>query len=364
MRPDLDRLLSVLTSPDSGAPLNDAHWRALIPMARNANLLGKLAATLEASGRMPTGNPSRHLIGAVMLSRRQQQSVTWESHKIDAALADLGRPVLLLKGAAYAIGGLAPAKGRLFGDIDILVSRDAIDKVEMQLMINGWTSMKLNAYDQRYYRQWMHEIPPMMHVRRGTVIDVHHTILPLTARYQPKPECMFARAIALPGYRCLMIPSTEDLVVHSCCHLVHEGEVDNALRDMHDIAGLLQSNLGSGDFVQRLVEAATDHDLVEPTALALRLVHHYFRTPGIPDILDGLGASRWDKAHTALVSRYGRAIRPSEESDTPWATLLARQLIYLRAHRLRMPAAMLIRHLARKAWMQLKPDATQAAPDN
>ena len=39
-----------------------------------------------------------------------------------------------------------------------------------------------SAYDQRYYREWMHELPPLLHVRRQTALDVHHAIAPETAR--------------------------------------------------------------------------------------------------------------------------------------------------------------------------------------
>ena len=30
----------------------------------------------------------------------------------------------------------------------------------------------LIQYDRQYYRRWMHEIPPLQHLRRATVIDV------------------------------------------------------------------------------------------------------------------------------------------------------------------------------------------------
>ncbi|UUZ51358.1 nucleotidyltransferase family protein [Massilia sp. B-10] len=56
-----------------------------------------------------------------------------------------------------------------------------------------------DPYDQRYYRVWMHEIPPMQHVQRGSVIDVHHAILPLTAAARPDPALLRAGAQTVPG---------------------------------------------------------------------------------------------------------------------------------------------------------------------
>lgn len=352
MRADIVKLTHLMTAPSLSADLSSSEWRELIALAREENLLGKLGAILASHEQIPKGSPARHLVGALMLSRRQRQSVTWEAHKIDQALAELEVPVVLLKGAAYALGNFASADGRLFGDVDILVPREHIARVEMQLRMHGWNSLKLDAYDQRYYRQWMHEIPPMMHVHRGTVIDVHHTILPLTARYHPDPARIFSEASHLDGFRCLRIPSPEDLVIHSCCHLVHEGEVDNILRDIHDIARLLETRFSSHDTRMKLVHAAIHHDLQEPTSLALALVQQYFNRPEIAPMLDALEAHKWQSSHARLIKRYLRAIGPDLDSPPSWNKALARQLIYIRGHSLRMPLPMLLRHLARKAWMQ------------
>jgi hypothetical protein len=34
-------------------------------------------------------------------------------------------------------------------------------------MLAGWAATHHDAYDQRYYRQWMHELPPMQPYARG-----------------------------------------------------------------------------------------------------------------------------------------------------------------------------------------------------
>jgi len=348
----LDDLIELLGTQSKTAHLTGQDWTRLLAIARETHLLGKLAAALSNQNVLPEGNPTRHLVGALMLSRRQRQSVTWEAHELDRALAKIGTPVVFLKGAAYALGGFASADGRLFGDIDLLVPSELIGNVEIQLMIHGWESMKLDAYDQRYYRKWMHEIPPMMHVRRGTVLDVHHTILPLTARYRPDPGRILDAATPLKGFRCLHVPAPEDLVIHSCCHLVHEGEVDKTLRDAHDIATLVTTHFGNADARKRFSEAAREHQLLEPTCLALTLVLRYFRCPEIPPLLDTLGGSSWRTRNGRIVERYVQALAPSIETPPTLRKLIARQLIYVRAHRLRMPVHMLVRHLARKAWMR------------
>lgn len=89
-----------------------------------------------------------------------RQELVAESWYLLRLLSDLDVPVIFLKGAAYALADLDVAKGRMATDIDILVPEDAIGDVEARLQQAGWASMKTNEYDDSYYRQWMHEIPP------------------------------------------------------------------------------------------------------------------------------------------------------------------------------------------------------------
>ncbi|WP_311964411.1 nucleotidyltransferase family protein, partial [Acinetobacter baumannii] len=95
------------------------------------------------------------------------------------------------------MAGLDAGRGRLFSDVDILVPKPRLDEVEAALMLHGWASTHLDPYDQRYYREWMHEIPPKVHVRRGISIDVHHAIMPETAADRPDPDLLRAAAIPI-----------------------------------------------------------------------------------------------------------------------------------------------------------------------
>ena len=135
-----------------------------------------------------------HFEAAQTLAQAQADAVRREIAYIDRALAPTGVPIVLLKGAAYLVAGLRAARGRIFSDIDILVPRSALAEVEAALMLEGWASAKTTAYDQRYYRRWMHELPPLRHINRQTLLDVHHAILPLTARLKPDSAKLLAAA--------------------------------------------------------------------------------------------------------------------------------------------------------------------------
>lgn len=351
-------VVAVLRQPETVSTFDEAQWSALVVTARACNLLGALAARLQARQVPAPGPAGRHLAGALQLSARQRLSVQWEAQSLQLALGGLGVPVVLLKGAAYV---MAPAEqalghGRLFGDIDVLVPRAALGDVEQALMLAGWVSAKADDYDQRYYRQWMHEIPPMQHIHRNTVIDVHHTILPLTARNAPDPAQIIARATRIPGLPALHVPAPEDLVVHSITHLVHEGELHNGLRDLHDIHTMLQRFGAEPGFWGRLLASGAGNDLAGPLLLGLRLARAVFESPVPAEVLDSLhaqAAPRWRRPW--LLATYARALRPASDANAGAAPAAARLAVYVRSHALRMPLPLLARHLCIKAWKGLLP---------
>ena len=153
-------------------------WDLLVRQARKADLLARLHARLDAAGVLDLAPPSArlHFEAARRVAEKHVQVVRWEIRQIRAAVEGSGVPLVLLKGAAYLAAGLPPAQGRVFADVDIMVPHAALGQVEKCLLMHGWAQEKLHPYDQRYYRRWMHELPPMLHRRRGTLLDVHHSI--------------------------------------------------------------------------------------------------------------------------------------------------------------------------------------------
>jgi hypothetical protein len=187
------------------------------------------------------------------------------------------------------------------------------------LLAAGWERMKApDGYDDLYYRRWMHELPPLIHRTRDRMIDVHHNILPLTARPKPDAAALIADSVVLENG--LRILSPADIVVHAAAHLFADGDLAGGLRNLWDIDRLLRELGADPGFWPRLAERARLHQLEGPVALALRLA-------------DRLFAAR-------LLARngWGQPVRPA-----------LRFAFYLRSHWLRMPPLMLARHLWAKA---------------
>lgn len=317
-------LVQALRQPAAVAALDGAGWNALIAAARAERLIGTLALRI---GDGPVPEPVRRIwADARREAERETRQALWEADRAAAALADWDGPVVLLKGTAYAAAGLTAGEGRFIGDLDILVPRGAMADVEQRLIAAGWEWVKQDPYDDAYYRQWMHELPPLIHRDRDRMIDVHHTILPLTARQKPDADAMLADAVAIAGN--LYILSPEDRVCHAAAHLLADGDLAGGLRNLWDIHCLL---------------ADADPHRLDARARRHGIAPHVRQARRLADALYGTGRARltlWDRiVLRRLLARdgWGRESRK-----------LLRSAFYIRSHWLRMPPLMLARHLLTK----------------
>ncbi|MDE2147299.1 MAG: nucleotidyltransferase family protein, partial [Burkholderiales bacterium] len=145
----------------------------------------------------------------------------------------------------------------------------------------------------------------------------------------------------------------EDLLMHSITHLMHEGELHNGLRDLHDIHGMVAAFASTPGFWQRLVRQAAGNDLAPPVAAGLVLAHRTFGTKVPPDVLSELDAAAgWRRS--AVAWAYGIALRHPSPRHRPWWACAAHGALYLRGHWLRMRPSQLMRHLAVKSWKSAK----------
>jgi len=350
MNAAFQRLLTALRRPESVRSLTESEWDALLRHSRSAGLLSRLALDIQALGAWEAlpERVRRHMRGAVHIAERQIRAVRWEIHRIHEALGDLGIPIVLLKGAAYVMADLPAARGRLFSDIDILVPREHLDSVEMRLMLHGWHGTHRDAYDQRYYREWMHEIPPVRHIERGSTLDIHHAILPITARLKPQTEDLLTCVQPIGGYVNLYRLGDADLLLHSATHLFHEGEWAHGLRDLVDLDTLLRHFGKQPGFLTTLDARAHLLGLQTPLRHALYFTSRLLGTPG-----GERNAHRPPQGPFAapfFVQAFASAHPETSGPGTPPALLF----LYLRSHWLRMPLNLLVPHLLRKSWVGLK----------
>ncbi|HZG08601.1 MAG TPA: nucleotidyltransferase family protein [Allosphingosinicella sp.] len=326
-------LVRLLADPSRVREVGD--WSGLLSAARAESLLGSLAHRLA-------GAPLPAKVAAIFEDARDDAAqartqALWEAEMAQRALARAAFPLILLKGTAYAAAGLPPADGRSIGDLDILIPHARLAEAETALLAAGWEWVKEDAYDDLYYRRWMHELPPLIHRERDRMIDVHHTILPLTARQKPDAEALIANSVALPGGMRILCP--EDMVIHAVAHLLADGDMAGGLRNLWDADRLLREFGEADGFWERLDRRARHHGLLPHVARALRLARRLYGTPVAKKLA---GRSRPADAFyiRRLLARdgWGRTTHPA-----------TRLVFYVRSHWLRMPPLMLARHLLTKA---------------
>lgn len=343
----------LLRRPEDFACLSPGRWDLAIRQARQAGILARLCFQLDDLGILADlpEKPRAHLEAARTLALKHARDVRWEVACVSRALADCDIPITLLKGAAYLLADLPPARGRLFADIDILVPRNRIDEVEGLLAVADWVPVVKDPYDQCYYRRWTHQIPPLQHLRRRSVLDVHHTIVPPTARAPVEAAALVSESLPLASDGRLRILTAADMVLHSAVHLFNEGEFDRGLRDLLDLRDLLGHFGGHPEFWSDLAARAETLGLTEPLYLCLR---HLKRMLGVPLPAQlGHAVERWRPAllrRTLLDMLFDRALLPDHESCADSLTGIARWLLYVRAHYLRMPLRLLLPHLIRKGF--------------
>ncbi|MCI4590172.1 nucleotidyltransferase family protein [Sphingobium sp. BYY-5] len=313
-------LVRALRDPASVARLSAESWNGLIAVARAERLIGTLAHRLKGIMVPPSVAPI--LADARLDTMREARQALWEADRCVEALRGTGVRTILLKGTAYAAAELRAGQGRFIGDLDILVPRAAMPMVEKALMTAGWEWVKPDPYDDAYYRQWMHELPPMIHRTRDRMIDVHHTVLPLTARQTPDAAAMIADAVEITDG--LYMLSAEDRIVHAAAHMLADGDLQGGLRNLWDIYCLLPD--------------------ADPVVLEVRAAHHGL----LPHVRQArrLAASLYGEG--ARLTLWDRLIRARLLARNGWGQETRKPLVfafYIRSHWLRMPPHMLARHL-------------------
>lgn len=334
-------LLRALRDRGALRQITAAEWADLLPAADAARLLPRLATDAERLGLTSAlpGWVRDRLTSARVRGEAYGRDVRWEIDRIHRALVPIGVRPVFLKGAAYVAASLPCGVGRVLADVDILVDEVDIPRVEAALVEHGWAFAPLDPYDERYYREWMHELPPLVHQRRRTVLDVHHRILPRTGRVHPPTARLLEMAVMANGVRVL---SPAHMVLHSAAHLFQDGEVAGALRDVADIHDLLTHFGRSSGFWGELAAEADFLGLGRPLYYAARYASRLLGT-SLPDEFTA-AARAW--APPAGVRQAMDGLVSATLTGQSSSAALA---LYVRSHWLKMPAGMLARHLARKA---------------
>jgi hypothetical protein len=345
----------VLANSRQVPELNLQQWELLIRQARRANVLARLAILFADKNNLNVipERPQLHLKSAQIHAERFKISLEFEINCIKKALKEIPITLVFLKGVAYYVAGNQAGRGRIFSDVDILVPEDKLLEVEIALSKAGWMTNTTDPYDHKYYRQWMHEIPPLRHLKRQTSIDVHHNILPKTTRFCPDAKKLLANIVKIPEKN-IWVLSPEDRVLHSAAHLFHEGEFTHGFRDLSDLDLLLKEFSEQENFWLKLLQRADELKQQIPLYYALRYTHKILHTPIPENVLIASKQQLPNRMKTRLMDAlFLRALMPDHESCNDRWTGLACWLLFVRSHWLKMPVYLMVPHLLRKAFRRV-----------
>jgi hypothetical protein len=344
-------LLDVLARPASCARLDASQLDVLVRTARAARLLGVVAARIDRAGATASLPPRvvDHLRAATAEAAHCRQMVQRQLASVADTLRPLNVRLIALKGASYILRHQACADGRLPRDVDILTDRDRLDEVERCLVDAGWSATKTDPHDQKYYRAWSHELPPLRSATMPFELDVHHTILPPLGRLRPDPRLLVDAAVP-DGRTGWWTLDAADQVLHAAAHLFQDSDCVGRLRDLVDIDALMrEAHAGEPAFAARLAERAAALGLQRPLWYAAELAHDWLDLPdaiALP-LLRGRApawpASAWVPA---LARRCLAVTDPDGEPGV--ADRLAFGAMAARAQWLRMPPWLVVYHAAHK----------------
>jgi hypothetical protein len=376
----IDDLAKFLTIPKSMEQLSLKDWEELILIFREGKLLASVYHFLIKNNNFESKPDyvKRHLLSAFVHADRQRSQVIYECTVINALLADVNVSPIYLKGANYILRGSRNSLGRIVSDIDLLVPKNELDKVAKVLKNNLWKSEKISDYDAMYYQEWAHEIPPLIHILRDTVLDVHHNLyLPISGRALDISLFEAGAVVVDEQHRVL---NSADSVLHSIIHLFMNEDFSHSFRDLFDLTLLIKEygyqgngheeyekyeeygNKGHGnkgyrnkesendEFWNRLSCIASKSGYEKEVYYCLKMYNQLFLLPK-PSIYKELEA-RFKNIYSDFLinSVITRAMTPKHTLMDTFTVRLSRFYVFMRGHCLKMPPHILFLHLAIKSY--------------
>ncbi|GAA6184225.1 nucleotidyltransferase family protein [Aliiglaciecola sp. NS0011-25] len=351
---DTKILFQLLLSPRLGLTLTLSQWQNVIFIFRESKLLASLyhVALRDGSFDQYPEFAKRHLGSAQVYAKRQAQQILFEAVEFRLQLEQVGITAVFLKGAGYTLRNSLNSHGRVCSDIDVLVNKKDLSAAEAHLKNNRWQSEVLSDYDEKYYRQWAHEVPPLIHINRATVVDMHHNLYPpISGRTTNIDQFISSRLKTASG--CFVLePATT--VMHSIIHLFANEDSSSWIRDLFDIT-LLIKEYESDDFWTSLIDLSKQTDFEFEFVCCMHALKFYTDI-SVPEIAnDYIARYKMTKIQVWLMNHaIIPAICPEHDLLLTAKIRWAKKLVYLRGHWIKMPFNVLIKHFAFKSFFAIR----------
>ncbi|WP_159577673.1 nucleotidyltransferase family protein [Alteromonas sp. KUL106] len=357
----MQKILTDILTGNHSDSLSTSEWRDVILVARANSLLPRVASILLRDKAKNFHIPSQvhaHFVASIrhetLFHNQVKNEVKFVNTKISEAL---NRKLIVLKGAGYVVADSCAAKGRIFSDIDLLVLKSDIPKVERALHLFGFVSDTQSEYDQKYYREWAHEIPPLRHFQRGTVLDVHHNIIPIVSGRAPDID-LFISSTRETEYGVEVLRPAA-MFLHSAIHLFFSEEFTNGFRDLSDLSLLLDEIIDDDVELSYLFSLAGNTGFENELFLAFRYLERVFDRQ-IPAHIYRRFKQPLPKGIRLGLNDFifGKVLAANHRLVDVTFRGLAQWLAFVRGHLLKMPFNILVKHTASKLWRSIVKSVT------
>jgi hypothetical protein len=338
-------IVRALQDPESCIGKSDAWWFSFIKILRFERLLSLFAIRCEELDLLVSFPMvvQGHLKNALIMAQRQADHLKYEVSLLSDSIKTVTPQCLYLKGAAYCLANMTVSKGRLFSDIDVLVPKECLDKIEKSLLFKGWLSKPINDYDERYYREWAHEIPPLVQSRRGTVVDIHHNLVPPISGKAPDINAFLSQTMHVNGVTVL---KPHAMLLHSCIHLIFNETFKQAHRDLYDISSIIK-DYGNSTFWDEAIRLAKETGFYKELFLGCRYSSKKLGYELPPKLISDVP---YTSAKLMLLDFVMlKALSPHHPLCEVQGRSIANFLAWARGHWCKMPLMLLIYHLSIKS---------------
>ncbi|MEX3071486.1 nucleotidyltransferase family protein [Vibrio alginolyticus] len=351
------KLVDVLVKPEKLLEVPPSALSDIVSEARYFNMLAQLKYLCESKGywsSLPKKFTS-HLSSASLFYENQRRKLEIEAEEITKVLTPLNVQWMYLKGGAYHLNGMTGFSGRMMSDIDILVEESAISRVEAAFKDNSWVSAKISNYDEKFYRSWSQEIPPLRHLYRQVELDVHFNILPKTLKETVDGKYLFEQAIPMDSRPYQKVLKPHAMLIHSAIHLFYESEYHKGLRDLYDIWILIENYSAQENFWDDLIDLQSKIGNEESIYLALRYSKMVYNASIPSTVLEHYDRYKPNKFYLSILDFcFLNVFTSMYPPHKKLGHSFSEGVLYLRGHLKRMPLRLLIPHLTKKSIDKLK----------
>ncbi len=289
-----ERLLSLLAAPTDEAvlavtlhQLTEEDWDAVLEEARQrgvALLLYDRLRVAEIKELVPVHLLER-LRETYLAATARNMVMLHHAKGILGALKAQGIETIVLKGL-YLIEHVYPAIGlRTFGDLDLMIRRGRLaDALELMQGL-GYTLS--TWYDAEEVNTDIKHLPPLEKAD-APAIELHWTILEEDEPFTIDAEGLWRRAepVTAAGVGALAL-DLEDLVLHLSMHFTYQHRLRAGLRNVYDIAAVLQQHEGRVDW-QKLVRTAREWGAERVTWLTLCMLAELTEVKAPSEVMEKL----------------------------------------------------------------------------